>query len=397
VSHDDRFGGPAEPVGPEEMDFGSSHSGRRIGAPTIAAGLVALLVVAVIARHGHSAAPPRQPARTPVVAAPIEPERAPPRGPARAAPLVSPGVRAQLLGVKAGWNLFARAPGLVVRFEFARGIVTRTAVPTLRSTGPVSFVVGPQGAVIRPLDVVPGYLVPDGHFARQLPVALRHGGPALPGPKPGQIWVQTTIGTHLTMALLSRSGRKTGVSMRLPRGIAPYASDGNGYLLVTRKTGIYDARPTALRRITSGQLLAVGPNHWLTRQCDATGDCTTTIIDQFSAGQVRFDDNDRDHNEPTGVISPNGEIAALPITASDGAVTLLVVDLVTGVENHLSTHLSPQGAFDSEVAWSPDSKWLFAASARGALLAVNARTGHTRRLRIAPPQISQLVVRPTQS
>ena len=57
----------------------------------------------------------------------------------------------------------------MVRVQPAQGRVTQTLVPALGSTGPFSFVTGPSQVVIRPWDVVPGYLVPDGKPARPLP------------------------------------------------------------------------------------------------------------------------------------------------------------------------------------------------------------------------------------
>lgn len=67
-----------------------------------------------------------------------------------------------LLGVTAGWELFGRGPDAVVRLQLAIGRITRTSVPSLASTGPVSVVVGSDRVIIRPLDVVPGYVVVDG-------------------------------------------------------------------------------------------------------------------------------------------------------------------------------------------------------------------------------------------
>ncbi|MEU7779125.1 hypothetical protein [Micromonospora parva] len=55
----------------------------------------------------------------------------------------------------------------MARIDFAHGRITTTAVPALRSGGPVSFLVGPDRVVIRPLEAVPGYVVPDGKPANR--------------------------------------------------------------------------------------------------------------------------------------------------------------------------------------------------------------------------------------
>jgi hypothetical protein len=88
-----------------------------------------------------------------------------------------------LLGVSSGWELFGRSDGEVIRVQPARGRITRTRVPALASTGPVTFVVTATSAMIRPIDSVPGLLVPDGHPARQMPTDVSTGGPLFPGPR----------------------------------------------------------------------------------------------------------------------------------------------------------------------------------------------------------------------
>jgi hypothetical protein len=98
-----------------------------------------------------------------------------------------------LLGVRAGWQLFGLArgrsypwPGEVVRIQLAAGRITETRFPALLSTGPVTLLAGRHQAIVRPLDYVPGYLVPDG--ARSVPLrgALQNGGIVSPGPRPGE-------------------------------------------------------------------------------------------------------------------------------------------------------------------------------------------------------------------
>jgi hypothetical protein len=55
-----------------------------------------------------------------------------------------------LLGVTAGWELFARGPDDVLRIEPALGRIDETYVPSLETASPdVAFVVGPHSAVIR--------------------------------------------------------------------------------------------------------------------------------------------------------------------------------------------------------------------------------------------------------
>src|ERR1700683_2836050 len=82
----------------------------------------------------------------------------------------------RLLGVRAGWQLFARGPDDLLRIQFAEGRITRTYVPPLEtSSRAVAFMVAAHETVIRPADLVPGYVVPDGGRARLLTGAFGEG------------------------------------------------------------------------------------------------------------------------------------------------------------------------------------------------------------------------------
>ena len=74
-----------------------------------------------------------------------------------------------LLGVTAGWQLFARGPDDLLRIQLAQGKISLTHVPPLETANPdVAFVIGPHEAMIRSTDLVPGYVVPDGAQPRPL-------------------------------------------------------------------------------------------------------------------------------------------------------------------------------------------------------------------------------------
>src|SRR5258707_3165037 len=138
-----------------------------------------------------------------------------------------------LLGVGAGWELFGRGSGVVVRIQFARGRITRTALPALQSNGPVSFVTDAEGALVRPIDFVTGYLIPDGQPARVAPGAFGAGRPAFPGPDPRHLWVAR--GPPRDRIGLARvDGRSNAVSVPRPgRALQRRPTpDPAGYLLV---------------------------------------------------------------------------------------------------------------------------------------------------------------------
>jgi hypothetical protein len=152
--------------------------------------LVAVVVVATVRDGSTPSASPSGPRLTDAVTLPTSGSTASSAVPSR--PVVVTQLGHRVLGVRAGWELFVRGsrglsgpPGELVRIQLAKGRLTRTTVPALLSTGPVSFLVQPRTVIIRPFDFVPGYLVPDGRPAERLSGGLSLRGPAVPGPQPG--------------------------------------------------------------------------------------------------------------------------------------------------------------------------------------------------------------------
>jgi hypothetical protein len=306
----------------------------------------------------------------------------------------------RLLGAAHSWELFGLTAREVVRIQPAQGRITRTAVPPLASTGPVSFIAGPGQVIIRPLDFVPGYVVPDGRPARALAGLLSNGGPVFPGPAPGQIWVQAGNGDHTSMLLSGMGGKSLGASIRFPGGNAsPLSSrsDGRGYVLVPWAGGVYDARPGGFHLITTGTVVAVGPARWLAVECGGDNHCADVVIDSAS-GARRILPRYALSGPPAGAamfpgtISPDGSTAAVFRTNGAGTLVLHLIDLASGADDQLAAQGSP-GA--GTMAWSPDSRWLFVATSPmqdRRLLVIDARTRHVGDLGIALPQINQVTV-----
>ncbi|MEV0157705.1 hypothetical protein AB0H57_28840 [Micromonospora sp. NPDC050686] len=300
-----------------------------------------------------------------------------------------------LLGVTGGWELFARADTEVVRIQFARGRVTHTPVPALNSSGPVYFVVGRDWAVVRPLDFVPGFLIPDGRPARALAGVLGRSGPALPGPDPATLWVAAGSGVTATMVLARPDGRPVGRSVRMPSDTNDFPrSDGTGHLVLQGIDGFYLARPDGMRRITTGALLAVGPTSWLVRECDERHRCAVIAIDRNTGVRRALDVGislGLGYPSP-GVIAPGGGAAALFERGPDGLNSLHLLDLVSGADRRLEVPVDQPGG-GAGLAWSPDGRWLFVAGEHGQLFAVDASTGRVRGVGVELPPIHQLAIR----
>jgi hypothetical protein len=298
-----------------------------------------------------------------------------------------------LLGVRAGWELYGYGPGGVVRIQLARGRITRTAVPALASTGPLAFLAGPGEVIIRPIDGVPGYAVPDGQHARTLSGALSRGGTVIPGPDQGTVWVQPSFGSS-TMPLIRLDGRAAGTAIRLPwRGPWQVDPDGRGFALLTGPEPMsvfYDAQPGHIRKI-AGELTAVGPTRWLVADCRGPQNCANAVVDPVTGTQRTLPGPALVPGSTPGVIAPDGSMAAA-VQPVGRHLALRVIDLGSGAEQTVAVPPGLALPFGSTLAWSPDSRWLFVVTAQGGLAAVDVRTHRVENLGVPLPPLSQIAV-----
>lgn len=300
-----------------------------------------------------------------------------------------------LLGATTDWELIARGDKVLLRIEPAAGRITRTAIPTLLSGGPVYLLGGEDRVLIQPLDKVPGYLVPDGRPARELPALPGYDGPVFPGPEPNQMWVRPSDDHKPVMALADLDGARLGGFIPIPPENVSFdaTADGAGYLLFPGIGGVYNARPNLLRRVSTGSLIAVGPTGWLVTECDDRHSCQPVLIGRAD-GSRRVVNAAIEGREQRGVISPDGATAAMLTSAPNGAIGLQLIDLATGNRRVLS--LSVNQSYTEAITFSPDSAWLFAVTADGALSVINRKTGAVGDLGVPLPPLSQLAVRPAR-
>jgi hypothetical protein len=141
-------------------------------------------------------------------------------------------------------------------------------------------------------------------------------------------------------------------------------------------------------------VLAVGPVNWLGFACRSLR-CENVVVNAATGAQHALP-----RSAPVvpvfawpalGATSPDGRFAALP---SEGGMSpvLRLVNLRTGATVPTSVPLDPSPE-NQDMAWSPDSRWLFVAAANGRLMAVNAATGKVSGLGVPLPAISQVAVR----
>ncbi len=371
----------------------------------VVAAVAVLALVLTRAQHGtnRSAASPGPPSRTASPSSP--PASAPVSTPTDSASFVDPPsslpfpsgspVRVssaghRLLDVPADWELFALAPGFVIRIQLAQGRVTSTPVPAVAGDVPAIFIAAADRAFVRTMDNTPGAVVRDGKSATELPKPFLQTNFLLPGSDLRHLWAETGSG----LALFTLDGRPTGAQMEIPLNGSVLGSDDAGYALLAGIGGTYAARPGAVHRVTSGQLLATGPTRWLTVECDDSLTCVNVVTERATGAHHILDTPVDAYQLSIGAISPDGRTMALP--RSDGGVTsngLELLDLDAGLHNSVEVSLKTDGQGGPSLAWSPDSRWLFTVDAAGRLMVVNRATGRVAPLGVKLPPVIQLAFR----
>jgi hypothetical protein len=343
---------------------------------------VLLLAVGLVQAGGTGGAERRPDPAARTAPRPLPPSPTPP-GPAVA--VVTLGH--SLLGVTAGWELFAWGPQEVFRVELARGRITRTAMPALLSTAPVSLVVAADRVLVRSLDDVPGYVVPDGRPARPMPAGFADGGEVFAGPRPGTVWVDS--GTAVVLRAVADG--HVLASVPRPEPTAEVASDGAGGLVFRTTGGVYAGTPAGPRRITTGALLAAGPTRWLVLECDDAHRCRSYAVDR-ATGARRGVPAALPADGPLGVVAPDGRTAALVRVRPDGTPVGYLLDLASGTSRSLGVDVDQPGP--ATLVWSPDSSRLLTIATDGMVTAVDPATGEAVEVGVTLQTPATLAVRP---
>ncbi len=300
----------------------------------------------------------------------------------------------RLLGVAGGLELYGQGADAVVRIQLASGKVTVTRFPRLRSAGPVSFVVGRDWALVRPLDRGPGYLISASQPARVLSGPLGPGGLLLlPGPEPGQLWSGAAVADAGPMLVRRLDGTLTGTTGPRPEGSWPVASGTGSYLLL-EPNGLSIPQPggSGLTTLRLSSVLAIGPGSLLVTQCRRFH-CAAVLVDERTGHRRALPGLNYDAVQLTGVIAPDGRLAAFS-QWTNNQVALELLNLTTGTEREVLAPLGQAGLDEQSLVWSPDSRWLFAALSTGRIVAINAASGRVTGLGVRLPAVSQLAAWP---
>jgi hypothetical protein len=380
TSGSDHGSGSREPqLHDEVVQFGSQRrSTRGRLSQLLIAGLVIAAIVLVLYHPGKHPGTRPQPKAQP--------------------PVSITSVGHPILGVTASWELSGLTTSYtVVSVRFDRGQITRTVLPHAEGNGPVSLIVGPHEVIVRPLDNVPGYVVPDGQPARQLTGILAHGGLLLPGPVPADEWLVS--GGAEPVTLVGPAGQATrgylaGAAQHWQAQTA--MADGRGEVLLLNGAGVlYDTGPNLMRRV-GVQLAAVGPRTWLGLSCPHAH-CHNVVVNAATGARRTLPGPAVDivgwpwPAEP-GVVAPDGSLAAVAVAYGGSGIALDLVNLRSGVATMIGVPIA-QDSSSRTLAWSPDSRWLFVITASGQLVAVSARDGGVHSLGILLPGLSQIAMR----
>ena len=316
--------------------------------------ILALVAAVVIYNNGQSHSGSSGPVPDPTPTKRSVPNRA-----ATPTPTSSPLQRWRIHGFldDTDLDLFARSDSRLYRIQTAKQQVTATDTPALQSSGALMFIVDQHEVLVRgwgtPAD---GFRVVDGKAPDDLPKALKEPDNILPGP-PGQLWVTTYRGDDPATRLTDLQGRP----VRAAHGPSSYPADnvqadGRHGLILSAAGGYYDITPHGSRRLTRGQLLAVGPTAILTADCDAQLRCSRYVIDRGTGDQRRIGRAPINNNTyGNGTISDNGRYAALWRWTRTGPAELTILNLETG--NTLARLGTNNGSGDaSSLLWLPDHR-----------------------------------------
>ena len=352
----------------------------------VAGGLVVVAGGVAVVASRRSATPPTPPTPSPSPSALASPSTTAQRSPST--PVAITDLGRPLLGVTAGWDLFALGDDALVRIHLATGHIARSPLPAL-GNGPVSLVPARGRLLIHPPDSRLGYVVPDDLPVTTMPPPLNSDGPLLPGPDADHVWVQTLPGQ---MSLVTLAGKPAGLDLTVPPYLSPGIADGSGYVLFEGVGGLYRGGRGGLQRVTTGQLIGVGPTGIVTVDCDDRARCGIVLRSRDGRTSVVPALLEPQGPNP-GAISPDGTSLAVYTSGQAGEVSATLVELANGASHAIDLPLTATGA-EGTLAWSPDGRWLFAVDASQQLKVINPRTLAVTDLVPGLPSIRQLVVRP---
>ena len=303
------------------------------------------------------------------------------------------GVRLDLSGVPSpppseptdtGIQIAGYGDGVVHRIDIDSGEIISVEATPIGSSAPVFVMSDSNGVSVVAYDNVDGIRV-EGDVATPI-TDDPFGGLMLAGPRPDTLWVpgDRSSGTY---ELYDSLGQPTGDIILLPEfaASASGADGAGGIVSLSTLGGAYALDPTGVERITTGELLALGPTAAVAEECDEAYNCGVVIIDRLTGDRSPFEDPVLAASlaEPpsraflTGhAVAPSADVALLYEQVSHGFV---FVELDTG-----RATTAPPPDPQSIVVWSDDGRAAVYLS-DGRLQIFDRATSSVRALEGVPP------------
>jgi len=315
--------------------------------------------------------------------------------------VVRPAAGPLFPGVGVG-DVFLQTATAIYRVELGTGKVIRTSTPDLEQFS--SFVAGRGWVVFKTIDNDPGVVVRSGQPAAPLPPGLQPNG-RLYLTSQGTLWLlpeDPTDGAR-TAVQVDIAGRRVGhQTIRLDDELGLPRSDLAGYLITTNTGGVYQATPSGVRRLGSGQLLAAGPHQLLSWDCDGRARCNAylqqrtngrrTVLRQLHQPLVKLYEGGAldDASNYDGALSPDGKNAALglPGSQTNQPLPLAVINLTTGRTTVFPGSITESNG-NAQYAWTANSRYLLAITDHQ-LRAYDTRTNATSTLVITADPLLHL-------
>lgn len=185
-------------------------------------------------------------------------------------------------------------------------------------------------------------------------------------------------------------------TLHLPATAGYISSDHKGYLLETAAGHIYRHTPTAVTQIATGNLIAAGPNHLLTWNCNNQAKCglqllnraTGHISDVAEQTALAAINDDVTGDNADNQISPDGKHVLLERVG--GTLAATVLDTRTGRTHQLPGNITGENP-SSQFGWTANSRWLLALTDHQ-LRAYDTLTGTTRTIPVTALPLIHLAV-----
>jgi hypothetical protein len=366
-----------DPAVPKPPRSPTDHDGRKRRLVAIGAGAAVVAVIGWAMSRSDADVSTEEPSAT----LDDSPDRSPsselivattrPDGPATTRPRVSTTTGPPLVVTELGASILPTQSGLELVALTVLGdlldidLDTGQMITTDLSSGggPATIVAGEGWTYFQRWDVSSSVLVPRGQLPEDITPTREMANGVYRGPEPDTMWVlqsDPATGRIMGLDLIGLDGESLGRSIDL-QGWWPIQSDLAGGVFVQAGGGVYDVTEAGARRVADGEVVGVGVNHVLVRDCDEAMVCGLFVVDRQSGERRQVPvirvDGLAQYWGWTGTdsasISPDGT-AAILFGLDGGNSGAFLIGTDTGVDRELTS--SNGGTFS--VAWSDDSRYV---------------------------------------